>query len=115
MRLAPEAAVDLLHELTAAFGDPLYQRQIYKLAHDVRMEKRAFLDNLKQVALPLQRPVIEKYGFSPTKEGVQEMKRAIADYTQGLGLNERVKACADETTMAMYGCMYDVVTLPEPG
>merc|ERR1740121_2177291 len=79
LRLAPEATMDLLRELTVAFGDPMYQQQIYKLARDVRMDRKAFLDNLRKVALPFQRHIVERYGFAPTLEGVSEMKRAVGD------------------------------------
>ena len=65
-----------------------------------------------QVALPLQRPVIERYGFEPSPQGVQEMTRAVADFTRGERANDAVKACADETTIAMYGPMWDVCTRP---
>lgn len=110
MKLTVEGALDLLAELRDAFHDPAYQAQIYKLARDVRADRKQFLANLKPVALPLQAPIIERYGFDPTPEGVREMKKAIADFTSGAVVHERIQARADETTVAMYGCMYDKCT-----
>mmetsp|Transcript_25598 Transcript_25598/g.82634 ORF Transcript_25598/g.82634 Transcript_25598/m.82634 type:complete len:508 (+) Transcript_25598:324-1847(+) len=113
-KMTPEGAEDLLRDLTDAYRDTGFQMQIFKLARDVEMDKHAFLANLKQVALPLQKPILEKWGFEPSSLGVQEMTRAIADFTRGLRADARVKARADETTMALYGCMYDKLTRPEP-
>lgn len=112
-KLTAEGAEDLLVELTHAFGDSGFQRQIFKLAHDVRMDRKTFLDHLTTLALPLQAPIIARFGFEPTPDGVREMKMAVAELIRTECGNGRVKARADETTIAMYGCMYDALTLPE--
>merc|ERR1712190_497180 len=61
--LTRDAAEDLLMELTDAYRDTTFQMQVMKLAMDVRRDKREFLSNLKRVALPLQKKVLEKFGF----------------------------------------------------
>eukprot|EP00415_Alexandrium_ostenfeldii_P004531 UN4531 len=111
--LTKEAAEDLLMELTESYKDSTFQAQIRKLAIDVRQEKREFLANLKKVALPLQKPVLERFGFEPSERGVAEMTRAIQDFTRGKRADAGVKARADETTQALYGCMYDMLTRPD--
>eukprot|EP00442_Polarella_glacialis_P026174 CAMPEP_0115161272 /NCGR_PEP_ID=MMETSP0227-20121206/71253_1 /TAXON_ID=89957 /ORGANISM="Polarella glacialis, Strain CCMP 1383" /LENGTH=717 /DNA_ID=CAMNT_0002573231 /DNA_START=46 /DNA_END=2200 /DNA_ORIENTATION=+ len=114
--LTRDGAEDLLLALRDAYRDSTFQAQVMKLARDVHGEKRAFLANLKQVALPLQRPILEKFGFEPGERGVMEMTRAIQDFTRGPRADEAVKARADETTIALYGVMYDILTRPdEPG
>ncbi|CAE7523765.1 unnamed protein product [Symbiodinium natans] len=111
--LTREGAKDLLHALRDAYKDSTFQKQVLKLARDVRGEKRPFLANLAKVALPLQKPVLEKFGFEPSEKGLKEMMRAVQDYTRGPKADERVKRAADETTVALYGVMYDTLTLPD--
>lgn len=111
--LTKEAAEDLLMELTESYKDSTFQAQIRKLAIDVRHDKREFLGNLKKVALPMQKPVLERFGFEPSERGVAEMTRAIQDFTRGKRADAGVKARADETTQALYGCMYDMLTRPD--
>ncbi|CAE7224926.1 unnamed protein product, partial [Symbiodinium sp. CCMP2592] len=104
---------DLLHALRDAYRDSTFQKQVMKLARDVRGEKRPFLANLAKVALPLQKPVLEKFGFEPSEKGLKEMMRAVQDYTRGPKANAGVKRAADETTVALYGVMYDTLTRPD--
>lgn len=111
--LTKEGAEDLLIDLRDAYRDSTFQRQVLKLARDVRMDKHEFLSNLKRVALPLQRPILEKWGFEPSEKGVLEMQRAIQDFTWGKRADRDVKRRADETTQALYGCMYDILTRPD--
>jgi len=111
--LTREGAKDLLHALRDAYRDSTFQKQVMKLARDVRGEKRPFLANLAKVALPLQKPVLEKFGFEPSEKGLKEMMRAVQDYTRGPKANAGVKRAADETTVALYGVMYDTLTRPD--
>eukprot|EP00933_Yihiella_yeosuensis_P030321 TRINITY_DN23975_c0_g1_i2.p1 TRINITY_DN23975_c0_g1~~TRINITY_DN23975_c0_g1_i2.p1 ORF type:complete len:477 (+),score=119.48 TRINITY_DN23975_c0_g1_i2:155-1432(+) len=111
--LTREGAEDLLIALRDAYRDTSFQMQVLKLARDVRGEKRAFLSNLKSLALPLQKPVLEKFGFEPNEQGVMEMTRAIQDWTRGPKADASVKRRADETTIALYGVMYDTLTRPD--
>jgi len=108
--LTREGAKDLLHELRDAYRDTTFQLQIFKLARDVRGEKKPFLANLAKLALPLQKPVLEQFGFQPNEKGVKEMTRALQDHLQGPSINEEIKRAADETTIAFYGVMYDKLT-----
>ncbi|CAK9070403.1 unnamed protein product [Durusdinium trenchii] len=111
--LTKEGAKDLLKELRDAYRDTTFQLQIFKLARDVRGEKQPFLTNLAALALPLQKPVLEAFGFAPNEKGLKEMIRALQDHLHGPGMDETVKRAADETTMALYGVMYDKLTRPD--
>eukprot|EP00913_Durusdinium_trenchii_P001776 g1646.t1 len=93
--------------------DLAQQPAIFKLARDVRGEKQPFLTNLAALALPLQKPVLEAFGFAPNEKGLKEMIRALQDHLHGPGMDETVKRAADETTMALYGVMYDKLTRPD--
>jgi len=112
-KLTREGAEDLLVELKEAYLDTGFQHQIFKLAMDVNRDKRDFMANLNKVALPLQSPILGKWGFEPSDKGVAEMKRAIQDWTYGVKKDSKIKLKADETTAALYGCMYDVCTRPD--
>lgn len=113
--LTREGAQDLLTDLRDALQDRGYQLQALKLARDVKGDKAAFLANIKAVALPFQRPILERWGFEPTAQGAREMSRAVQEFTSGPRADPVVKQRADETTMAMFGVMYDVLTRPDSG
>ncbi|CAJ1360954.1 unnamed protein product [Effrenium voratum] len=110
--LTKEGAKDLLQALRDAYRDTTFQNQVLKLARDVRGEERPFLANLSRVALPLQKPVLEAFGFEPGEAGVKEMIRALQDHVRGPQADADVKRAADETTMALYGVMYEKLTSP---
>eukprot|EP00931_Biecheleriopsis_adriatica_P021503 TRINITY_DN14045_c0_g1_i1.p1 TRINITY_DN14045_c0_g1~~TRINITY_DN14045_c0_g1_i1.p1 ORF type:complete len:687 (-),score=191.03 TRINITY_DN14045_c0_g1_i1:9-2069(-) len=112
-QLTRDGAEDLLLALRDAYRDSTFQLQVLKLAQDVRGEKRAFLTHLKRVALPLQKPVLEQFGFEPSEQGLKEMTRALQDHTRGPKVDAAVKRAADEATIALYGIMYDKLTRPD--
>lgn len=114
-RLTKEGAEGLLTDLHDAYQDTTYQMQILKLARDIKRDKAWFLQHIKKVALPLQKPVLDKWGFEPSERGVAEMKKAVTDFTGSGGqpADEAVMAIAHKATMAMYGCMYDILTRPD--
>lgn len=93
--------------------DTTFQKQVFKLSRDVKKSKSDFLRHLKKVALPVQQPVMAKWGFDPTEKGVLEMTRAIQDHTRGQGLDDKLRKQAEETARSLYGVMYDVINRPE--
>lgn len=108
--LTREGAKDLLLELRDAYRDTTFQMQIFKLARDVHGQKELFLANLSKLALPLQKPILERFGFQPSEKGVKEMKQALQAHLHAATIDEDIRRAADETTMAFYGVMYDKLT-----
>lgn len=108
--LTREGAKDLLLELRDAYRDTTFQMQIFKLARDVHGQKDLFLANLSKLALPLQKPILEQFGFEPSEKGVKEMKQALQGHLHAATIDEDIRRAADETTMAFYGVMYDKLT-----
>eukprot|EP00439_Symbiodinium_sp_Y106_P022059 s1227_g2.t1 len=80
--------------------------QVRKLARDVN-DQEEFVRYLNQVALPVQKPVLERWGFEATETGVTEMRKAIQDHT--MGDDAKLKRQAQATTRALYGEMYNAV------
>merc|ERR1711972_636151 len=84
-RITKDGAFDLLEALWEAYSDAGFQAQVRKLSHDMLsmghgMEE--FRRNLAMVALPVQRTVLQKWGFDPSQKGVLEMIKALADHTR---------------------------------
>lgn len=107
-RLTRDGCEDLLKELERAYSEPSFREQVRKLARDVRSQEE-FTCYLNKVALPLQRPIVTKWGFEGTDLGVAEMRRAIQDHTLGSEASKELKRQAESTLRALYGEMYDVV------
>eukprot|EP00931_Biecheleriopsis_adriatica_P104635 TRINITY_DN79283_c0_g1_i1.p1 TRINITY_DN79283_c0_g1~~TRINITY_DN79283_c0_g1_i1.p1 ORF type:complete len:771 (-),score=229.47 TRINITY_DN79283_c0_g1_i1:27-2339(-) len=107
-RLTHDGAEDLLKELEQAYSDPSFRQQVRKLARDVR-NKDEFVCYLNKVALPIQTPLLEKWGFEASELGVSEMRRAIQDHTLGERSDKKLKRQAEATMRALYGEMYDPV------
>ncbi|CAE7640708.1 unnamed protein product [Symbiodinium pilosum] len=105
-RLTHDGAEELLKELELAYSEPNFREQVRKLARDVN-DQEEFVQYLNQVALPVQKPVLERWGFEATEVGVTEMRRAIQDHT--VGDDAKLKRQAQATTRALYGEMYNAV------
>eukprot|EP00929_Paragymnodinium_shiwhaense_P071097 TRINITY_DN36119_c0_g2_i1.p1 TRINITY_DN36119_c0_g2~~TRINITY_DN36119_c0_g2_i1.p1 ORF type:complete len:607 (-),score=181.23 TRINITY_DN36119_c0_g2_i1:153-1973(-) len=106
MRLTKDGARDLLRDLKDAYEDKSFKAQIRKLAHDVQHDTTEFLCHLGKVALPIQTPVLRRWGFDTTSRGVQEMTRAIQDHTRGSNADVKLRAEAEEVVRILYGPMY---------
>lgn len=107
-RLTRDGCEDLLKELERAYSEPSFREQIRKLARDVNNQEE-FTCYLNKVALPVQRPIITKWGFEGTELGVAEMRRAIQDHTLGSEASKELRRQAESTLRALYGEMYDIV------
>eukprot|EP00927_Polykrikos_kofoidii_P065700 TRINITY_DN61433_c0_g1_i1.p1 TRINITY_DN61433_c0_g1~~TRINITY_DN61433_c0_g1_i1.p1 ORF type:complete len:628 (-),score=91.09 TRINITY_DN61433_c0_g1_i1:307-2190(-) len=108
-RLTRVGAEILLDELQSAYKDTTFRMQVQKLAKDVCENKAEFICYLRKVALPVQLPVLERWGFESSERGVDEMSKAIQDHTRGKDLDFALKRKAEETLQVLYGPMYEVM------
>lgn len=104
-RLTKDGAEDMLKALELAYSDATFREQVRKLARDVR-NKDEFSLYLSKVALPIQQPVLERWGFEATEVGVIEMQMAIEDHTKHC---DQLKRRATQTQRVLYGEMYHAV------
>lgn len=113
--LTKESILELLDAFERSYDDTMFQKQVYKLSRDVRRDKNEFMTNVRKVALEVQKPVLEKWGFEPTHRGVEEVQLAVRDTVMTLAAQgpEYVVAIvekADAVGRLLHGDMYDIVT-----
>jgi len=106
-KLTKDGAEDILRDLSKAYGDSTLRRQVSKLGRDVTSQAE-FVFHLNKVALPFQKPVLEKWGFDPSEKGVAEMTQAIQDHTHSKTGSAKVKKQAEQTMRTLYGEFYDI-------
>jgi len=111
-RLTKDSALELLDALERAYGDTGFQAQLAKLMRDMRWDKVQFMNHMRRVSLEMQKPIMAKWGFDPSADGVAELQLALQDHTSGEGKDAAVKAKADAVTKLLYGEMYDVIFRP---
>eukprot|EP00747_Dinoflagellata_sp_TGD_P024429 gnl/TRDRNA2_/TRDRNA2_130540_c0_seq1.p1 gnl/TRDRNA2_/TRDRNA2_130540_c0~~gnl/TRDRNA2_/TRDRNA2_130540_c0_seq1.p1 ORF type:complete len:635 (-),score=191.88 gnl/TRDRNA2_/TRDRNA2_130540_c0_seq1:92-1996(-) len=108
-KITNEGAGDLLDDLKNAYSDTGFQEQVEKMAYDVRHDKAEFVAYLRLVALPVQKPVLKKWGFDCSEKGVQEMTLALQDHTRGKDADPALKTKAEEVMRVLYGeQMYEI-------
>jgi len=112
-KLTKEGVEDLLRDLRDAYSDTTFQKQVFKLSRDVRRDKSQFTTHLKKLALTVQKPVLEKWGFEESLKGVLEMTRAVQDHTRGKASDSALVKQAEDTRRVLYGDMYEIVTRPQ--
>mmetsp|Transcript_75997 Transcript_75997/g.220732 ORF Transcript_75997/g.220732 Transcript_75997/m.220732 type:complete len:522 (-) Transcript_75997:78-1643(-) len=115
IRLTAALAGDLMDELAEAYAQKWFQARVRKCARDSGFERSVFLMRLKDVAFEVQKPVLEKWGFEGTEQGVREMTAAIRDHAgDGHDLPEWLKAKQDRCLELLYGGkesgMLDILT-----
>merc|ERR1712084_204096 len=93
-------ASELLAALMAAYSDGDFQKKVHSDAKAVMFEYQPFLRRLKKTAFVVQEPLLAKWGFDPTEEGLQEMMICLSDHTHR---DQALRALADETTKMLYG------------
>eukprot|EP00928_Gymnodinium_smaydae_P023424 TRINITY_DN1933_c1_g2_i2.p1 TRINITY_DN1933_c1_g2~~TRINITY_DN1933_c1_g2_i2.p1 ORF type:complete len:552 (+),score=172.26 TRINITY_DN1933_c1_g2_i2:65-1657(+) len=98
--LTGKQAQQLLEELLATYSDEAFQEKVHKCARAVLFEMEPFLRRLKRVAFTVQEPLLQKWGFDPTEEGLQEMMLCLGDHTSK---SDALKALAEQSTIALYG------------
>lgn len=111
-RITKDGAWDLLENLQDAYEDSLFRAQVKKLSRDVNFNRAEFVAYLSRLSLPIQKPVLEKWGFDPTEDGVTEMTKAIQDHTRGSGADTRLRAKAEEVIRVLYGEMFECTRPP---
>lgn len=110
-RLTRDGVEDMLKDLSEAYKDSTFRGQVRKLARDVH-DQAEFLCYLGKVALSVQKPVLEKWGFEASEYGVNEMTRAIQDHTRGKDPDLELRAQAEMTMRDLYGEFYDIARAP---
>lgn len=108
-RLTKDGADDLLEDLRSAYSETPFQKQVRKLALDVRRDRVEFMTHMRKVCLSVQQPILQKWGFEPSAKGVKEMQAAIQDHTIGQKADDSLRDKADKVTQVLYGDMYSVV------
>jgi len=112
--LTARLAGDLMDELAEAYAQKWFQARVRKCARDSGFERSVFLMRLKDVAFRVQKPVLEKWGFEGTEQGVREMTAAIRDHAANGDMPEWLKAKQDRCLELLYGGkeggMLDILT-----
>jgi len=103
------AAEDLLLDLQAAYSDTSFQKQVFKLSRDVKKDTTEFLRLLPLVALPVQRTIMDRWGFEASEKGVVEMTHAIQEHTTGSSVSDKLRKLDDDVKRTLYGVMYSVI------
>jgi len=102
--LTAALAGDLMDELAAAYAQKRFQERVRKCARDSGYERSVFLMRLKDVAFEVQKPVLEKWGFTGDEQGVREMTAAIRDHAaDGATMPAWLKAKQDRCLELLYG------------
>lgn len=98
--LTKPQAEQVLDQLMAAYSDELFQKKVHSDAKAVMYEMQPFLRRLRKLAFTIQEPILTKWGFDQTEEGLQELMVCLSDHTLR---DKKLKAFADETTKMLYG------------
>merc|ERR1719253_1471100 len=93
-------AEQLLDELLVAYSDAAFQKKVHADAKGVMYEYGPFIKRLKKTAFVVQEPLLSKWGFDPSEEGLQEMMLCLGDHTLKV---KRLRELADETTKMLHG------------
>jgi len=93
-------AEQLLQELLQVYDQPGFQKKVHADAKAVMYEYQPFIRRLKKTAFTVQEPVLQKWGFDPSEEGLNEMMLCLSDQTLR---NEKLRKLAEECTMMLYG------------
>lgn len=100
VELTHNQAENLLDELLTAYSDPNFQTKVHKDAKSVHLEFQPFMKKLKKTAFKVQQPILAKWGFDESEEGLQEMLACLQDHT---AKDKELKKKADECVKMLYG------------
>lgn len=105
IQLTEALAGELIDELTKSYGQKWYQERVQKCARDSGFERMVFLRRLKNIAFEVQKPILEKWGFEGSEQGVREMTVAIRDHAgkDGKSMPEGLKKKQDACLRVLYG------------
>lgn len=93
-------AEELLNELLAVYSTDSFQRKVHADAKAVTFEYSPFIVRLKKTAFEVQQPILKKWGFDDTEEGLHEMLLCLHDHTLR---NADLRALAEEGTKMLHG------------
>merc|ERR1712051_601690 len=93
-------ARELLDALLVAYSDTGFQKRVHSDAKAVLYEYQPFLRRLRKTAFAVQEPILVKWGFDPSEEGLQEMMICLSDHTLR---DQALKALAEESTKMLFG------------
>eukprot|EP00930_Biecheleria_cincta_P005039 TRINITY_DN105968_c0_g1_i1.p1 TRINITY_DN105968_c0_g1~~TRINITY_DN105968_c0_g1_i1.p1 ORF type:complete len:535 (-),score=157.41 TRINITY_DN105968_c0_g1_i1:1-1605(-) len=93
-------AQQLLEDLLEAYSKADFQKQVHADAKAVMFEYQPFLRRLRRTAAVVQEPILSKWGFDPSEEGLQEMMLCLSDHTLR---DQALRKLADESTKMLYG------------
>eukprot|EP00930_Biecheleria_cincta_P025195 TRINITY_DN17961_c0_g1_i1.p1 TRINITY_DN17961_c0_g1~~TRINITY_DN17961_c0_g1_i1.p1 ORF type:complete len:407 (-),score=70.65 TRINITY_DN17961_c0_g1_i1:342-1562(-) len=83
--LSKDRALALQMELLAAFTTPAFQRELYELArlqNAVHRETVEYRRAMRQIVRSVQLPILARYGFQPSEQGVIEMQQAFREFKE---------------------------------
>jgi len=98
--ITQKQAEQLLEELMAVYSGPDFQKKVHADAKAVMYEYVPFVKRLKKIAFVVQEPILRKWGFDPTEEGLNEMLVCLSDHTLR---EKRLRDLADECTKMLHG------------
>jgi len=75
--ISEQEAREALSELKRAYEEEAFAQSVRQLAKRVAFEQRAFLVNLRALALEVQRPILEARGFDGDVEGLRRLEAAV--------------------------------------
>jgi tetratricopeptide (TPR) repeat protein len=93
-------AEQLLEELLAVYSEEAFQKQVHADAKAVVYEYTPFIKRLKKTAFKVQEPLLIKWGFDPTEEGLHEMLLCLNDHTMQ---DSRLRKLGDECNKMLHG------------
>merc|ERR1712151_495712 len=102
VQLTAALAGDLMDELSEAYEQDWYQERVRKCARDSGFDRSVFLMRLKDIAFEAQRPVLVKWGFEGSTQGVREMTAAIQTHT-GENMTASLRQKRERCLELLYG------------
>jgi tetratricopeptide (TPR) repeat protein len=93
-------AEELLQELMTAYSPADFQKKVHNDAKAVLYEYQPFVRRLRKTAFAVQEPVLNKWGFDPSEEGLHEMMICLSEHTLK---DDKLRKLADEVTRMLMG------------
>jgi len=93
-------AGELLEALLETYSTDDFQKKVHADAKAVMYELQPFIRRLKKTAFRVQEPILVKWGFDPSEEGLQEMMLCLSDHTLR---DKKLREVAEEGTKMLYG------------
>lgn len=98
--LTQKQAGELLEELLEAYSRADFQKAVHADAKAVMYDYTPFVKRLKRTAFEVQRPILSRWGFDVSEEGLNEMLVCLSDHTLR---NTKLRGVADECTKMLHG------------